>query len=194
MEHFGESFGLDELKQELKNAQLEDSKRFKAAARAVLLAGKGGTPFHEPIYIYSSDHIIGTIERKARQPRRANRPEDQGLGLGEAVVAEILDDFLIFLTNETGGRVVTFSEQTADKTPPLDFEDGMVFGLCNRLRGEDARNFIWCLTFDKRFIEDAKTFGDSSNIRVCPPEHFVSFIKSQTTQIIQKIIPRSSSS
>ena len=128
MEHFGDSFDLDELKQELKNAQLEDSKRFKEAARAVLLAGKGSTPFLEPIYIYSSDHIIGTIERKARQSRHANRSEDQGLGLGKAVVTEILDNFLIFLTRETGGRVVAFSEQTAKKTPPLDFEDGMVCG------------------------------------------------------------------
>ena len=193
MEHFGDSFDLDELKQELKNAQLEDSKRFKEAARAVLLAGKGSTPFLEPIYIYSSDHIIGTIERKARQSRHANRSEDQGLGLGKAVVTEILDNFLIFLTRETGGRVVAFSEQTADKTPPLDFEDGMVFGLCNRLRGEDARNLVWCLTFDKRFVEDAKTFGDSSNIRVCPPKHFVSFINSQTTQIMQRMISRNSS-
>lgn len=126
----------------------------------------------------TSRHILDTVIHKAAQPPWGTYHEQRGLGLSRNT-AHAIAALVEGLSKDSFGRVIEPNEQIAEKTPPLDHEDGMVYGLCRLLSGMDSRFHVWCVTFDHDFIDHAKTFERAHCIRVVPPGEFVSHHQKQ---------------
>lgn len=142
------------------------------AARAFILATRNKTFTGQPISFVTSRHILNTVIHKAAQPSQGSIQEQQGLGLHRRV-AEDLSDFFEKLSIDSFGSVIEPCQQIAVNTPPLDHEDGMVYGLCRLLSGMDSRFHVWCVTSDRDFIAHAKTFERANCIHVVAPGEFV---------------------
>ncbi|WP_408929953.1 hypothetical protein ACKFR8_09925 [Corynebacterium axilliensis] len=171
--HFDGSFTPSEVKALVaRSAVRATSQPILNAARAFMLATRGETFTGQPISFVTSRHILNTVIHKATQPSQGPTQEQQGLGLHRRV-AEDLSDFFENLSMDSFGSVIEPHQQVAENTPPLDHEDGMVYGLCRFLSGMDSRFHVWCVTSDRDFIAHAKTFERANFIRVVAPGEFV---------------------
>ena len=64
-----------------------------------------------------------------------------------------------------------------DGNPPLDHEDGMVFGVCRHLAGDDPLCRVYCVTRDRGFLDAAKQRRLSDHTTVLPPATFVALVR-----------------
>lgn len=177
--YFRASFTIDDvntLLKQHKSISPDISAPVIDAAMALTFCHRKTTFAGEPLTFVTSRHILDTIKYKANQPQQKH-----GLGLSTECATN-LAELLAQLSEQSYGRVVERHEQTAENNPPLDHEDGMVYGLCRKLSGEDAYYLVWCVTFDKGFIADAKLFPLKDIIQVETPRNFISYHRSQFMQ------------
>lgn len=179
-QHFGGAFTSEEVNRLLSAHRSETTVRepVRNAARAFTLAIRGQTFAGQPMSFVTSRHILDTVIHKATQPQCGTRQEQRGLGL-DRDTAQRIAALVEGLSKDSFRRVIEPNEQVAEKTPPLDHEDGMVYGLCRLLSGMDSRFHVWCVTFDREFIDHARTFDRSHCISVVLPGEFVSRHQSQ---------------
>lgn len=184
--HFGPVKSIEDIRalNSKHHGQSPAPPRFDAIHSLTLAAG-GSIGDADSVVVHSTEHIQKTVLHKASQPLQekagvgnSRLPEDYGLGLTRADSRGLVSATIQGPVDATGGFILENSLHSAEKTPPLDHEDGMVFGACKWLASCFPLDTIWCLTYDKNFIADAKKFSESSYINVCYPSEYVTFHRS----------------
>jgi hypothetical protein len=147
-----------------------DSLRALAACTSGRFAGD------EALEVWTSTHIDTIVRGKARQSA-APHPETgyRGLGWSKDAAQALVDDLVYGLVDRSGGGSV--GDLFPDGNPPLDHEDGMVFGACRYLAGDDPLAHVYCVTRDRGFIEAFAAGALSRHSHVMPPAKFVALLR-----------------
>lgn len=144
--------------------------------RAAALCTSGRFAGHETLEVWTNAHIDTMVRNKAEHPAIADAKTGY-CGLGwTADDAQTLVDVLITDTirKSNGG---TLGKHYPDGNPPLDQEDGMVYGACRTLAAEDPLAQVYCVTRDRPFLKAFKDGRLGNHTRVLPPAAFVSLVK-----------------
>jgi hypothetical protein len=142
------------------------------SVRAVAACASGRFAGDETVEVWTNAHIDKIVRGKAVQPSIADRNTGhRGLGWcltsGNALVTDLIPGIA---QRSNGG---TLGDHYPDGNPPLDHEDGMVYGACRKLASEDPLAHVYCVTRDRGFLSarKEKRLGDHS--KVITPAHFV---------------------
>lgn len=162
-----------EIVVERQKASSDQNRLFVESAQLLVMAARRSAPDGLSVELHCSDHIQDVTHRKITHPTTALQPEDRGLGLSQVIADSITDEFIPALVATTAGALWRAGTHTSDKNPPLDHEDGMVYGLCRHLSGLDAFSTVWCITFDRGFREQAANFERAKFIIVVEPREFI---------------------
>ena len=108
--------------------------------------------------------------------------EDEADSLVECLIGGILK-------SSRGGSA---GDPFPDSNPPLDHEDGKVYGICRWLAGEDPLAEVYCVTNDGGFLQAAKQRRLSGHTRVMPPATFVRLIRLGRAQAAYQTMLRKS--
>ncbi|WP_326945744.1 hypothetical protein OG439_40390 [Amycolatopsis sp. NBC_01307] len=156
--------------------------------RAIATCTSGLFVGSETLEVWTNAHIDRMVRGKAEE---ATTPDDAGYcGLGwDPEDADALVDDLVWgvVESSNGG---TLGKHYPHGHPPLDYEDGMVFGACRALASEDPLARIYCVTRDNGFIAayEAGRLGDVAY--VMRPSRFVAFMRQARAQYaMQKMKP-----
>lgn len=144
--------------------------------RAVASCLSGRLAGDETLEVFTNSHIDKLVRGKAQQSRKQN-PQTGYRGLGWSPEdASTLVDVLIkgVLQRSVGG---TLGATFPDGNPPLDHEDGMVYGACKHLAGEDPLCRVYCVTHDGDFIAAGKNGRLSDHSKVLSPRTFVQMVR-----------------
>lgn len=157
--------------------------------RAIALCTSGKFAGSEPLEVWTSDHIDRMVRIQAMRPVEPD-PETGFHGLGwSAEDAEVLVERLVYgIVDASGGDTVgaTFP----DSEPPLDHEDGLVFGACRSLAGDDPLCNVYCVTNDGGFLADYRAGRLSSHTYVLAPAEFLSLVRlARAAASIQRMPP-----
>jgi hypothetical protein len=74
----------------------------------------------------------------------------RGLGWSQDCAQALVDDLIFGVAHRSSGG--TLGGHYPDGNPPLDHEDGMVYGACRWLAAEDPLAHVYCVTNDKGFL------------------------------------------
>jgi hypothetical protein len=145
-----------------------DSLRAISVCSSGRLAG-----FSHPLQVWTSPHIDALVRHKAVQADdEAAYPEDRGLGWEARAAQGLVDDLIWGIVERTGGDTVGMHYPFGN--PPLDHEDGMVYGACKEAAGGDVLCERYCVTNDQEFISaDLPGYA-----RVMSPATFVRLVRS----------------
>lgn len=154
---------------------------FYDSLRAIAVATSGKFVGAEPLEVWTNDHIDSVVHFKAME---SATPESdtgyRGLGWIEEH-ADTLYTLIDDLTDRTGGG--SLGDTMPDGNPPLDHEDGMVFGACRYLAGQDPLARSWCVTTDRGFLEAHREGRLGQHTTVLSPNRFVTLIRGARTPI-----------
>lgn len=150
--------------------------RANDSLRALAASTSGRFAGDEALEVWTSSHIDTIVRGKARQPTiRDPSTGYQGLGWSEEAAQALVEDLIYGIVDRSGGGTV--GDLFPDGNPPLDHEDGMVFGACRYLAREDPLAKVYCVTRDRGFIEASASGALSRHSRVMPPALFVGLLK-----------------
>jgi hypothetical protein len=144
--------------------------------RAIAMCTSGKFAGEEVLEVWTNSHIDKVVRGKAQQPTTPNPVTGyRGLGWSHEHAQALVDELIGTLIGLSNGG--TLGAHHPDGNPPLDHEDGMVYGACRSLSGEDPLCRIYCVTRDKGFL-DAYTSGALSNHSiVLAPGKFVALLR-----------------
>lgn len=159
-----------------------DSLRALAACTSGRFAGD------EVLEVWTSSHIDKIVRDKAQQPNTDDPAvEHRGLGWNRADADALVNDLIYGLAERSGGG--TIGERAADGrplvpdgNPPLDHEDGMVFGTCRFLAGDDPLAHVYCITRDRGFLRAYREGRLNPHSKVIPPAMFVALTREARTR------------
>ena len=147
-----------------------DSLRALAACTSGRFAGD------EALEVWTSSHIDTIVRGKASQPASGDpTTAPRGLGWSKEAAQGLLDDLVYGLVEMSGGGSV--GDLFPDGNPPLDHEDGMVFGACRHLAREDPLAHVYCVTRDRGFVEAYAAGKLSRHSHVLTPAKFVALTR-----------------
>lgn len=146
---------------------LVDSLRAVAACQSGLLAGD------DPLEVWTSAHIDRIVRAKAQQPIRQN--SDTGLGWSAGDARALVPDLIYRIVRDSSGG--TLGDVFPNGNPPLDHEDGMVYGACRRISGDDPVAIVICVTRDQQFLDYYRAGRLDGHTRVVTPVQFVGFVR-----------------
>lgn len=148
-----------------------DSLRLIAACRSGRPAGG------RALQVWSSTHIRNTVAYKAQQ---AVEPDPvtghHGLGWDEDDAWDLVDGLVDWIVDLTNGDHLDTVIGAVDN-PPLDHEDGTVFGACRHLEGQNPLDEVFCVTRDKGFIRAHRDARLSGTVTVLPPAAMLAWIR-----------------
>lgn len=152
-----------------------DSLRGIAACTSGRFAGE------ETVEVWTSAHIDKLVRGKAAQST-ARDPETgyNGLGWAWEDAQSLVTDLISGTTQRSNGGTV--GDHPPVGNPPLDHEDGMVYGACRRLAAEDPLAQVYCVTRDKQFVNAHRQGRLAPHIRVVAPAVFVALIRKSRAQ------------
>ncbi|MFE9580549.1 hypothetical protein ACFYO1_29510 [Nocardia sp. NPDC006044] len=132
---------------------------------AVAVCQSGNMTRREPIEVVVSDHIQVMTHKKAVEILGWQRQDADTL-----------------LTGMIGGLVemsngYTISNSCPDGNPPLDHEDGLVYGTCRFVANEDPLAQVYCVTRDKPFVEAYRSHALRQHTKVLTPTQFRSLVR-----------------
>lgn len=100
----------------------------------------------------------------------------------------LIDELVYGLIEKSDGG--TLGDCFPNGNPPLDHEDGMVYGACRELAREDPLAQVYCITRDRGFLA-AETSGSlSGHTRVFAPSEFVALTRAARSRLSIKHIAR----
>ena len=159
-----------------------DSLRALAACTSGRFAGD------EALEVWTSAHIDKIVRGKAQQPNTDDPSvQHRGLGWSRADADALVRDLIYGLVERSGGGTVGELASDGrplvpDGNPPLDHEDGMVFGACRHLAGDDPLACVYCVTRDRGFLEAYRAGRLRQHSKVMTPATFVALARAARTQ------------
>lgn len=158
-----------------------DSLRAVAACQSGVLAGD------DPLEVWTSAHIDRLVRAKAQQP--VSQGSGTGLGWSPEHAQALVADLVYGIVEDSSGG--TLGDVTPDGNPPLDHEDGLVYGACRRLSGEDPVATVICVTRDRGFLGSYREGRLGGHTRVITPAAFVGFVRrSRFARVTRSMRPR----
>lgn len=154
-------------------------------AIAVCLSGRFAGP--ETLEVHSSDHIVRIAWLKATQSATSTDSDTRGLGWSERDAHSLVEDLIDHVVDQTFGTRV--SNLIPDGNPPLDHEDGMVFGACRHLAGLDPLAHVYCITRDRDFRQSFLDKRLTSHSRVLNPAEFVALTRHARARLASPRLP-----
>lgn len=150
--------------------------------RAIAVCRSGQFAGSMPLEVWTSDHIDETVIYKARQsttpdPGSGYRGLGWNRGDAETLIRELIDGIT---TSSNGG---TLGRQAADGDPPLDHEDGLVYGACRALVADNPNAKVYCVTNDGGFIEAYRDGELPEHTIVLSPARFVALVRATRASI-----------
>lgn len=144
--------------------------------RAIATCQSGTFAGLETVEVFTNDHIEDMVHSKAQHPLVPAPGSDlKGLGWNRSDADALLEGFVWEVGNRSSGGCVP--TDVPDGNPPLDHEDGMVYGACKYLAGEDPLATVYCVTRDRAFLRAAELGKLSGHTRVLHPAHFVGLVR-----------------
>lgn len=161
-------------------AKLTDKNIAKAAghdsARAIAVCQSGRFAADEVLEVWTSAQIDKIVRGKARQSVTPDeRTGYRGLGWTNENANKLVTDLIGSLTESSNGG--SLGGNIPDGNPPLDHEDGMVYGACRELSSSDPLCLVYCVTRDKGFIKAYENGELGDHSRVLTPSKFVGLVR-----------------
>jgi hypothetical protein len=150
-----------------------DSLRLVAACTSGKFAGD------EPLEVFTNSHIDRLVRRKAMHPAvpvSVSGSRRRGLGWKADDAQGLVDDLIYGLVEMSNGGTLGEAPGT-DGYPPLDHEDGMVYGACRVLAGQDLLCKVYCVTRDNGFLDAARSGRLSGHSKVVTPAAMTELIR-----------------
>ncbi|WP_213002686.1 hypothetical protein [Winogradskya consettensis] len=102
------------------------------------------------VEVWASYHIAVMVRYVLERPVvPSKKNETPGLGWSAESVEDLLDELIFGLVTLSGGGIV--KRYLPDGNPPLDHEDGKIYGACRALAGDDPLAEVYCVTRDREF-------------------------------------------
>lgn len=160
----------------LASAPLPHPVRGNDSLRAIAVCTSGRFAGSETLEVWTNAHIDTVVYNKARASTTPD-PETgyRGLGWSDAHARSLVEDLIHGLTARSNGG--SLGSNYPDGNPPLDHEDGMVFGACRVLASDDPLSKVYCVTRDRAFIEAADAGSLSTHSRVVSPTRMVQAVR-----------------
>jgi hypothetical protein len=143
--------------------------------RAIAVCTTGRFAGDETVEVWTNAHIDKIVRGKARQSATPDPAGYRGLGWTHADAQSLIDDLVSGIATRSNGG--TLGDHYPDGNPPLDYEDGMVYGACRTLASQDPLAHLYCVTRDNGFIEARRRNKLSGHSRVLTPSAFVALIR-----------------
>jgi hypothetical protein len=137
--------------------------------------------------VWTNAHIDKIVRGKASQPTEPDDRGYRGLGWDPWAAQSLVDDLIGGIAAFSNGG--TLGDHYPDGNPPLDHEDGMVYGACRTLASEDPLANVYCVTRDKGFLKAHKENRISGHTRVLTPSMFLALVRAARTQYSFRRIP-----
>lgn len=145
--------------------------------RLIAMCTSGRFAGDQPVEVWTNSHIEGVVRSKAIQPTVPDpKTGYRGLGWTEEAADSLLDVLVDDLTAWSNGGTLG-SSHMPDGNPPLDHEDGMVFGACRWLAADDPLAHVYCVTRDSGFLKSYQAGALGSHTTVLPPAKLVAAMR-----------------
>lgn len=169
----GEPFSWEQLDNKIIEVSKGVSGRAPYSIAAIAVCTSGRFAGDESLEVWTSPHINATVRFKAQEPVSA--VGSSGLGWQSLSAASLVDDLICELVSRSCGLVAPDAYPEGD--PPLDHEDGKVFGTCKWISADDPLANVYCVTNDGDFITAYENGELGGHTRVLRPSRFVSLVK-----------------
>jgi hypothetical protein len=149
--------------------------------RAIAVCTSGRFAGDETVEVWTSAHIDKIVRGKATQPTDPDpRTGYRGLGWHKDLAESLLTDLIQGVTQRSNGGTV--GDRYPDGHPPLDHEDGMVYGACRYLASDDPLARIYCITNDKEFVSASRQRRLVGHSTVLTAAAFVKLVRTARQQ------------
>jgi hypothetical protein len=152
-----------------------DSKNDSLRALAVCTSGRFAGA--ETLEVWTSDHIDRMVRNKATHPTSRDPATGfRGLGWSQSNADALVSDLVYGVVRASGGG--TIGHAFPDGSPPLDHEDGLVYGACREVMRADALCRTYCVTNDRPFLADYRAGRLPGHTIVLAPAQFLALVRS----------------
>lgn len=170
------NYELDALRRKIRDEGGSASRSHEAGS-TLLTCSTGKFGPQERIAVFTSDHIVNTTRYIAELPENAG--PRSGLGLTPPASAYLVDALITKVQVDSGGSCYSSSSHSVSDNPPLDYEDGRVYGLCAKLAGSYPLSEIWCVTLDKDFVAESAGLSRAGEVHVVTPSQFMAAVRAR---------------
>ncbi|MBS1673883.1 MAG: hypothetical protein JSS74_07955 [Actinobacteria bacterium] len=178
-ETLGEPYTLQAFNQraaQIGRDPLPHSNSRNDSLRAVAVCTSGRFAGAETLEVWTSDHIDRMVRNKATHPTTEDAVTGfKGLGWSQANAEALVNDLVYGIVSASGGG--TIGQNFPDGNPPLDHEDGLVYGACREIMRSDALCRIYCVTNDHGFLTDYRQGKLPNHAAVLAPAQFVALVR-----------------
>lgn len=151
--------------------------------RAIAMCTSGRFAGDEPVEVWTNAHIDGLVRRKAEQPVEPDPVSGlRGLGWSTSDAQGLVTELVQGLTEKSSGGTLG-AGHFPDGNPPLDHEDGMVYGACRFLAGDDPLAHVYCVTRDRGFLDAYRAGRLGGHSIVLTPAQAVGLMRRARTQL-----------
>lgn len=161
--------------------------QFDDSLRALAVCQTGKFAGNQPLEVWTSDHIDNIVRQKATHPLEPDsRTGYAGLGWGPEFADSLVDDLVGGLVSSSHGDSIGYVYP--DSEPPLDHEDGLVYGACRALVNHDPLAHVYCVTNDRGFLTDYREGRLSGHAIVLTPVSFLQLVRKARAMHAQRSI------
>lgn len=159
--------------------------------RVIAMCTSGRFAGGDPVEVWTSAHIDGLVRSKARHPLvPAPGSDKRGLGWCDTHAQSLVDELVRGITRRSNGGTLG-EAQFPDGDPPLDHEDGMVYGACRVLAGDDPLSNVFCVTRDRGFLAAYREEKLPRHTRVLSPPQMVALMQAARARLsVQRMRPQ----
>lgn len=144
--------------------------------RAIAICTSGRFAGLETVEVWTSDHIDRMVRNKAMHPTTTDPATGfRGLGWNQGHAEALVSDLVYGIVDSSGGDSI--GQTVPDGEPPLDHEDGLVYGACREIAREDVLCKSYCVTNDKQFLRDFRDGRLRDHTVVLTPARFVALVR-----------------
>ena len=136
--------------------------------RTIAMCQSGKFAGEDVVEVWTNAHIDRLVEYKAKQSTVRDQDGHRGLGWSAANAEDLVDDLVYGTTANSNGGTLG-SVHMPDSNPPLDHEDGMVFGAGRYIAGDDPLSVVTVVTMDRGFVDEYRAGKLSPHVRVVFP-------------------------
>lgn len=150
--------------------------------RAIAACTSGRFAGGETVEVWTSDHIDRMVRNKATHPTTIDPITGfQGLGWSREHAESLVLNLVQGIVDSSGGGSI--GQTVPDGDPPLDHEDGLVYGACREIVRQDALCRSYCVTNDQPFLEAYSEGRLPGHSIVLTPARFVGLIRAARASV-----------